>query len=140
MRALDSPALLEQERLIKADLQKRGLEHEGDTVDVLVRYLAQSQLTVIFEEVYRLIFGSQIYILKRINESRALKRSVVEEHFRYTQTLFPVFADWDTDRYMLFLLGRGVVVFANEEYIITTLGMEFLAWMIRVGATEGKGL
>src|ERR1044071_5984694 len=48
MRALDSPALLEQERAIKTDLQKRGLEHEGHTVDVLVRYLALSQLTVLF--------------------------------------------------------------------------------------------
>ena len=79
MRALDSSALLEQERLIKADLEKRGLEHTGETIDVLVRHLAGYQLAVAFEEIYRLIFGSQIYILKRANETRVLTGASVEE-------------------------------------------------------------
>src|SRR5437870_579320 len=34
MRALDSAALVEQERLIKADLERRGLEHTGETIEV----------------------------------------------------------------------------------------------------------
>ena len=144
MRALDSAVVVAQERLIKADLEKRGLDHAGETINVLVRYLANCQLTVASEEVYRLIFGSQIYILKRANESRVkskLKRSVVEEHFRHTQTLFPaVFTDWDTDRYMSFLLARRVLLYANDEYTITPFGAEFLAWMGRVGAIENKPL
>jgi hypothetical protein len=140
MRALDSAALVEQERVIKADLEKRGLEHTGETVDVLVRYLAQSQLAVAFEEVYRVIFGSQIYILKRANENRVLNRTVIEGHFRHTQTLFPEFADWDVDRYMSFLLTRGLLQRTGDDYLITTLGTEFLGWMVRIGAGEYKPL
>ena len=48
MRALDSSALLEQERLIKADLEKRGLEHTGETIDfsfvILLDISSQSHL------------------------------------------------------------------------------------------------
>lgn len=140
MRALDSIALVEHERLIKADLQKRGLDHTGETIDVLVRYLAGSQLAVAFEEVYRIIFGSQIYILKRANESRVLSRTAVEAHFRHTQTLFPEFADWEVDRYMSFLLTRGLLQGSGDDYAITALGTEFLAWMVRIGAGENKPL
>jgi len=140
MRALDSSALLEQERLIKVDLEKRGLEHTGETIDVLVRHLAGYQLAVAFEEVYRLIFGSQIYILKRANETRILTRASVEEHFSHTQTLFPTFAEWDVDQYMSFLLNRGLLQRTSTDYLITTLGMEFLGWMVRMGAGEYKPL
>jgi hypothetical protein len=140
MRAFDSAALVEQERVIKADLERRGLEPTGETIDVLVRYLAQSQLTVSFEEIYRLIVGSQIYILKRANENRVLKRPAVEEHFRHTQTLFPAFVDWDVDHYMSFLLTRGLLQHTGDDYIMTTFGVEFLAWMVRIGAGEYKPL
>jgi hypothetical protein len=142
MRALNSPVLTEQEQVIKADLEKHGLEHEGETINILVRYLANAQLTVAFEEVYRLIFRSQIQILRRVNESQVLKRSVVEEHFHQTRALFPAaFADWDVDRYMSYLLGHRVLRHEkNDEYAITLFGIEFLAWMARVGATENKPL
>jgi hypothetical protein len=140
MRALDSAALLEQERVIKADLEKRGLEHTGETIEVLVRHLASFQLAVVFEEIYRLIFGSQIYVLKRANESRILSRASVEEHFRNTQTLFPGLADWDVDHYMSFLLTRGLLQRVGEDYAITPFGTEFLGWMVRIGAGEFKPL
>jgi hypothetical protein len=140
MRAFDSAALLGQERTIKADLEQRGLEHTGETIDVLIRYLAQSQLIVIFEEIYRIIFGSQIYILKRANENRVLNRTVVEGHFQHTQTLFPQFAEWDVDRYMSFLLDRGLLQRTGDNYFITLLGQEFLGWMVRIGAAEYKPL
>ena len=136
IRTLDSAALLEQERLIKSDLERRGLEHTGETIEVLVRYLATYQLAVAFEEIYRLIFGSQIYLLKRANESRIISQATVEEHFRHTQTLFPGLADWNVDGYMAFLLTRGLLQRSGENYTITLLGTEFLGWMIKIGAAE----
>jgi hypothetical protein len=140
MRAFDSAALVEQERIIKSDLERRGLEHSGETIEVLVRYLAQSQLVVAFEEIYRLIFGSQIYLLKRVNENRTLNRAAIEAHFSHTQTLFPAFADWNVDAYMSFLLTRGLLQRSGDDYLITVLGMEFLGWMVRIGAAEYKPL
>jgi hypothetical protein len=140
LKALDSPMLLEQEQAIRTQLEKQGIQNAGEKVDLLVRYLAICQLVVTFEETYRLIFGSQIYILKRVNESKVLKRSVVEEHFRHTQKLFPAFTDWDADRYMSFLLTFHLLQYQNEQYAITPFGIEFLTWMARVGAAENKPL
>ena len=140
MRVFDSAALVENERLIKADLEKRHLEHTGETIDVLVRYLAQSQLTAAFEEIYRNRIWQSDLSSKRANENRVLNRTFVEEHFRHTQTLFPVFVDVDVDRYMSFLVTRGLLQHTSSDYLITIMGSEFLGWMVRVGAAESKPL
>jgi hypothetical protein len=133
-KAPDSPIVLEQEQAIRTHLEKRGIQNTGEKVDLLIRDLAICQLVVSFEETYRLIFGSQIYILKRVNESKLLKQSVVEEYFRNTQKLFPAFTDWDADRYMSFLLTFHLLWYQSEQYAITPFGIEFLTWMARVGA------
>lgn len=63
-----SPLSSEVEKLIYSDLQRRNLETSGDTVKVLVRHMAATQLTLEFEQKYNLILGSQIYLLKKFIE------------------------------------------------------------------------
>ena len=83
MQVFDSPVLLEQESIIKRELRERDLEHEGETVDILVRHLARCQIVNRFEEIYRSIFGSQIFLLRLANTSRAtgLAAEVVNSHY-----------------------------------------------------------
>ncbi len=63
-----SPLSSEVEKLIYSDLQRRNLETSGDTVKVLVRHMAATQLALEFEQKYNLILGSQIYLLKKFIE------------------------------------------------------------------------
>lgn len=50
-RAGTSNALQETEKKIKRDLLQRGLESDGDTVNVLVKYLATFQVILEFEQI-----------------------------------------------------------------------------------------
>ena len=69
-----SPLSSEVEKLIYSDLQRRNLETSGDTVKVLVRHMAATQLTLEFEQKYNLILGSQIYLLKKFIEQAKNKQ------------------------------------------------------------------
>ncbi len=71
VEVLTSPVVREREELIRKELKEKGLEDQSETVKVLTRYLATTQLIVAFEELYRTIFGSQIFLLKAANENRA---------------------------------------------------------------------
>ena len=64
----DSVALRDREGSIRNDLTARGLEAESDSVKVLTKNLAAFQLLLDFEQIYNLIFGSQIVLLKGLNE------------------------------------------------------------------------
>jgi hypothetical protein len=141
VQVFDSPVLLEREKNIKNDLQKRGLQHEGETIDVLVRYLAQSQLINTFEEAYRTIFGSQIFLLKLANQSRGsgLMAYAVAAHFTNVQKSFaPVFDQWTPEQYVAFLLSTGLLTSGSNAYYITNLGVDFLEWMVKAGIPEQR--
>ena len=140
MKAFDSNVLLAQEHIIKNDLKDKGLNHVGATVDVLVRHLAQTQILYHLAESYRTIFGSQIFLLKKINQQASISSKEAEIHFLHIQKRFPELADWNLDKYMTYLVDRRLVGFDQGLYSITPLGVEFLGWMVRVGAAENPPL
>lgn len=143
VEALTSPVIREREEQIIKELKDKGLEDNSETVKVLVRYLAVTQLIVTFEEQYRVIFGSQIFLLKTANENRAagLHERFVQDHFSHVQKIFdPAFNHWNADNYVHFLLTSNLLRKDGEFYGITNLGVDFLEWITKVGAPERKGL
>lgn len=140
---LTSPVIREQEDQIYKILKDKGLAENSDAVKVLVRYLATTQLIVKFEELYRIVYGSQIYLLKASNENRpgGLLKGFVENHFSQVQKVHaPAFDDWNADSYVKFLLSSNLLLKDGDFYKITILGVTFLEWITRVGAPEHKGL
>jgi hypothetical protein len=143
MEALTSPVIREREDLIHQELKAKGLEDESETAKVLIRYLATAQLIVTFEELYRVIFGSQIFLLRTANENRAagLHKSFVQRHFSNVQEMFaPTFQQWTVENYLHFVLNSRLLIDDEDFYRISNLGVEFLEWIVKVGAPEQKGL
>jgi hypothetical protein len=70
---------------------------EGDKrKDVLVRLLAQARLETAFERIYRLIFGSQIALLKRLNGTSLITIDEARSLFTAYAAQFP-----ELERYWL---------------------------------------
>lgn len=65
----NSIVITDLENNIKSELKEKNLDTEGETVRVLLRHLAGTQLILAFERVHSIIFGSQIYLLKELNKS-----------------------------------------------------------------------
>jgi len=143
LKDVSSPVIRDRENRIKMDLESSGLETSGDTVSILTRRLAAAQFLVFAERIYNNIFGGQIYILKRINESKltGLQKNIVDGHFIHVSTvLFPEhLKGWTLQTYMDFLVSNGLVVEREDRYYITGDGAEFLVWMAHMGRAENRG-
>jgi hypothetical protein len=139
----DSIVLRDIEGRITSDLKDRGLETEGDTVKVLIKHLAAARILLEFEQIHNLIFGSQIYLLKKLNEvvGQGQKKEFVIAHFDQVKKFYKEqLSDWSFEQYMAFLLSRYLVTVDKEIYHITNLGVEYLTWMARNGRSESRPL
>lgn len=139
----ESPSLLDVEQRIRKDLEARGLETNGDTVRVLIRHLAASQLLVQFEQIHNFIFGSQIFLLKRLNEvvGQGRHEKDIRVHFEHVQKQFhEELSSWTFDQYMRFLFDRTLIVKHGDIFHITNMGVEYLTWMARNGRSENAPL
>lgn len=138
-----SPVLQMTEEIVRTGLRAKGLDETGPTVDVLVRYLAGTTLLLDFEQIHSAIFGSQIYLLKRLNEVRGSGQAweFIEDHFDKAKEQYPrVFVDWTVDRYMRYLEQTDLVLYGDERRChITKRGLEFLQWVVNNGRLENKG-
>lgn len=142
VEALTSPVIREREEAIRKELKDKGLDDSSQAVDVLIRYLATTQLLITFERLYRIIFGSQIFLLKAANENRSgLHDQFVRDHFAHVRRMFvSAFEQWTVENYIHFLLNEQLMLKEGEFFRITNLGVHFLEWMTRIGAPERKGL
>lgn len=137
-----SVLLKEVEASIYQDLETRGLDHQSDTTKVLVRNLAVTRIYLEHEQSYNAILGSQIVLLKKLNEVSGIGRDggYIEEFFSGVQERYPeAFSTWTCDTYTQYLFGRGLITLDNGKYHITHKGQDFLIWLARSGKTEDKG-
>lgn len=139
----DSIVLRDIEGRIKADLVQKGLEAESDTAKVLIKHLAGTRVLLEFEQIHNLIFGSQIFLLKKLNEvaGQGKPSNLIAAHFEHIKSLFPEsFGEWSLEQYLGFLLDRSLITTKGNVYHITNLGVEYLTWLTRNGKREDKPL
>jgi hypothetical protein len=139
----DSIVLQDIEGRIRADLKEKSLETDGDTIKVLIKHLAGTRVLLEFEQTHNLIFGSQIFLLKKLNEVAGQGKPVefVSNHFEHVKGLFPrQLGDWSLEQYVAFLIGRSLITTEGNIFHITNLGVEYLTWMIRNGKREDNPL
>lgn len=138
----DSITVKEQKERIKQDLKNRNLDHNPtEANDILIHQLAITQLKLDFERIYNTIFGSQIYLLKKLNENTKSKKDVhsyISSIINSNEALH----DWSIDEYLNFLLAYSLIIFDSQKelYNITFIGQEFLLWLLQSGKNENKNL
>lgn len=135
-----SDLLLDMENRIYEDLKTRNLE-SSDSVKYLVRNLAVSYINLGHEQAYYAIYGSQIRLLKKLNEvaGTGQSRVFIDEYFKNLDKEFPgIFVNWTTDLYLQFLLNNLLITYQNGLYHITVKGKDFLVWMAKTSKKEDK--
>lgn len=139
----NSIVLQDIESRIRQHLESLNMETGGDTAKVLIKHLAATKLLLEFEQIHNLIFGSQIFLLKKLNEVAGQGKSddIVTAHFENVKALFPdAFSDWTLEQYLSFLHARLLILHTDDVYHITNLGVEYLTWMVRNGRREDNPL
>jgi len=140
----DSILIQDRVEAIKADLEVRGLPIEGNSIKILTKHLAATQLLLILEKIHTSIFGSQIYLLKRLNESIPEGKSddFIHAHIDYIKSIYDEhLSSWDYEQYLAFLFEKTLITKGEKHNLhITNLGVEYLTWMSREGRKENNPL
>ena len=143
MKFGDSNVTNELENFIRQDLVNRGLATDSDTVKVLIRHLAATQLALDFEQIYNIIFGSQIFLLRQLNEAAGvgLDHDAIKSHFEHVQGLFSEqLNSWTLEQYLSFLFGRTLITIKDNNYHLTIKGVDFLIWITKTARSENQPL
>jgi hypothetical protein len=134
-----SVIIREQEARIRADLDKLKLE-DNEAVELLIQHLASTQLFLAAERLYRIIFGSQISVLKHLNLNSPANRVKMQTFYDEAKEKYPqIYEPYPFEAYINFLKTQNLVNTPDDiNYSITQLGKEFLQWMVVEGRTEEK--
>ncbi|TBY93582.1 hypothetical protein E0H35_25655 [Rhizobium leguminosarum bv. viciae] len=120
---------------VKALIDKIGVQlndtPEDERIPKLVINLAEAQIERGFEFIWGLIFGSQVTALRRLKEQGPIpvdeaKRLYEKEVLPANKELLP---DWDFDQWTLFLKNQQLVKLENDQFSLTDLGRDFLAFV-----------
>ncbi len=143
LRAGDGSVVVQRnEEVIIKDLTARGLYSDSEPERVLVRQLAVAQASLWFERTYNMIFGSQIRLLRNLNETKQpISDGFVAQYFSVIQQRYSdELSSWTHEQYLEFMLASTLIEKTEAGYVITSEGYEFLIEMTRRGLAEGKGL
>jgi len=136
------PAVQAREEQIRIHLARLNFnDNDPVTTEVLVRNLAFSQAWVQAERLYRLIFGSQIALLKFLNSCGPKSDDEIRAYYNKAKKKYPKFyADYSYESWRKFLLDQVVLVHDQEKniYRINGQGREFLTWIVNQGLAEEK--
>jgi hypothetical protein len=139
----NSIVITDIESRVRTELTNKGFNTDGDTVKVLIRHLAGTQLLLSFEQIHNLIFGSQIFLLKKLNEVAGQGRPIafVNDHIDHVKSIYPSeLGEWTYDQYLDFLYSRLLIVRHGDQIHITNNGVEYLTWVARNGRSENNPL
>jgi len=138
MKALESPVLRREEEAIRKDLESRGVI---DKEKVLIRYLAVAYLSILFERINALIWGSQIYILEHLNTIRtgAHKDEIKRLFYDDAKTRYPLYyATYSYEKYFGFLKSSHLIIDEDVVIKITDVGVEFLRYLAATGQSSAR--
>lgn len=119
-------------------LHEKLKEFDDDVkLDLLVRELAQTRLDVVFMNAYRMIFGSQIRLLKVLKEAGGiLSIDEVSEFFEKEKKLSNVHEGRTVTEFISFLVHFNLVSEGDEELVLTPVGYDFLLFLFRHSFSE----
>ncbi len=142
MKVFDSATLRLQEKAIQKDLEAKGLTESPDAVKILVRHLAATQLTLAFEKINSLIWGSQIRILEFLNTTPqgATAESLKAFYDVAASAYLETFQSYSYSIYMGFLTAIGLTTESAGKISISQLGVEFLSYLAATGRTGFRHL
>ena len=128
---------------IKAALTAKGLDTTSETSTVLIRHLAGTQLLLGFERIHKLIFGSQLNLLRELNliAPEGFTKQEIEDYFEDIKDEFQnSFSGWDTKKYLVYLFSNILIVKNEDKIHITNLGQEYLNWIEENNINDKKPL
>jgi hypothetical protein len=135
------PTGLREELEQRINEQLEQIAGDNNKIDILVKNLAQQQISNAFEKVYYSIFGSQIKLLEFLSiqvEGKAPVQAVTPffDSAKYNNP--DIFEGQQFSDYMAFLLTWGLVQNENDKWSITKHGRAFITYITAMQLSKNK--
>ena len=116
---------------ILARKEEEIVQHKLVTTNVAVE-LERYRLGYFFERTYRVIYGTQINLLRYLSYTGGASADELshfnEEHLRLMRAAWPAY-NYAPASYLGFLQSSSLITVQDGKYSITELGRSFLQWM-----------
>ncbi len=125
----------------KIQSQLLEINNDNEKIDILVKNLAQQQISNAFEKIYYNIFGSQIKLLEYLSVQTEGKSDAetLNGIFEDTKKDNPdFFKEWEFSDYMNFLANWDLVENKNDEWFITHNGRAFIIYITALQLNKNK--
>lgn len=135
----DSSLLRETEQIIRKAVQQKNLKG-AEAAPVLIRYLASASLALGYEEVYRMIWGSQLDFLRDlVRRPEGCPKAAVQDFYAPAASQYPeIYGQYPLEDWLSYLQAERLVRVDGEHVRITMRGREFLAYLNRMGRSYKK--
>lgn len=137
------PTGLREELEEKINKQLMKITNDTDKIDILVKNLAQQQISNAFEKVYYTIYGSQIRLLEFLSVQIDGKAPVQTVTPFYESAKYNNPAAYETYQfidYMGFLQSWGLVINESNNWGITNHGRAFITYITVMQLNKNKAL
>lgn len=139
LKEFDNTILLEKEEQIREELEKFGVKSGADRERVLMRYLAALLIVQIFDQIYRLIWGSQISMLQFLNSAGSIQLSLLHPWYAHAKAKnIELYNGYTFEQWLGFLQSKSLIVLSGKQISITLAGREFLKYLLHQGYTLYK--
>lgn len=113
---------------IEAKLKKDLAVSPYKKMDLIIRDSASYRLSTEFERIYRIIFGSQMRLLRHLDMVKTQTVSEVDKFFKHEKRKMPD-AEIQLEPWKRFLISQGVMSYKDGEYTITSKGRAFITYV-----------
>jgi hypothetical protein len=134
------PILDEQEGIISAHLPDAEAKFKLTRETILVKSLAEATVALHFERVYQVVWGSQIALLRNLNERGGnADDGILKHYYDAGQAAFPArYSDYTLQSWTAFLTGTKLIAVSDKAVNLTLPGKRFLQYLIDRGYSYGK--
>lgn len=138
---LEDPMIIEVENEIEDDLKEYSLYESLEAIPVLTRYLARSKVNLLMSDIYNVIFGSQIRLLRKMNMNGFLSEEECSKVYDEARIKYPnLYSKYSFQEWVNYLKSMLLIRFSEEEkgYNITVRGQSFLHYLVNNRLSDNK--
>jgi hypothetical protein len=137
MDSANSPVLRRQETTLRETLKAKSISDQ-ESITILIRAVAVFSLSLRWEQIDRLIFGSQLTALVATNaNSLGLSFPQIKTFYDVAAQQSPaVYENFQFEQWLQFLETHQLISKGGNGVQITMDGKEFMAWLVHAGRTH----
>lgn len=126
-------------KAVKEESEIENIKTDKDKIERLKNYSTIIYIMRLFESIYSMIYGSQIRLLEKLNTLQPQTRDSLKFFYDYARNTNPKFYEnYAYDSYLNFLFANNLIRDDESVIKITTLGLDFLKYLVETNKDFNK--